>query len=237
MYTHDRKTYREHAMRLTALCFFALALLTGGVPVSAQQGTPVPPASSAQAIVSDVIEATQTLGILTVVVLVALGILAAIVVIVLVIAWKGISPLLSTIKSLNDAREDLQSELFKRLEAGDKERAKTAEINERTVNTLTTFETRTEAQAARSTAVEQITAHTENAVQPIKEAADKTLTTITEVERQLKTLATKAELQEAIRPIQESMEKLRETIETQLINPPAPAPTGGDAPVSGEETP
>ena len=128
-------------MRRNILCGLLLACFVSLTPVTAQ--TPTGP--TATTLVQEVSEATQTLGILTVVVLVVLGILAAIVVIVLVVAAKGLQPLLNTIKSLNDAREDLQGELFKRLEAGDKERPKTAEINERSVSALDELETKTEA--------------------------------------------------------------------------------------------
>lgn len=166
-------------MKRLTLTFFPLVLLALNVPVYAQTATPPAPTGSAQAIVSDVIEATQTLGILTVVVLVALGILACIVVIVLVLAWKGLSPLLGTIRSLNTAREDLQEQLFKRLEAGDKERARTAEINERTVNTLTTLETKAEAQDGRKSAVQAIIEHTDGALKPIAEQIDSVIQLLT----------------------------------------------------------
>lgn len=225
-------------MRL--LPFFAVLLLTGIVPVYAETATPsapLPP-SVVQGVIQDVAEVTETLGILTVVVLTALGILAVIVIIVLLVAWKGLSPLLGTIKSLNDARGDLQEQLFKRLESGDKERARTAEINERTVNTLSEIETRKEAEAARTDAVTAINQHTDSAVNPIKEAADKTLTTISEIEQQLRTIATtavtKEEFSAAICKVQESMESLRKVVEATLLvdlTPPALA----DAPSSDVE--
>lgn len=148
----------RRTLRRILLCFL-LACFVSITPVTAQ--TPTGP--TATTLVQEVSEATQTLGILTVVVLVVLGILAAIVVIVLVVAAKGLQPLLNTIKSLNDAREDLQGELFKRLEAGDKERQKTAEINERTVSALNERETKTEAEARSDAAVTAINTHTDGA--------------------------------------------------------------------------
>lgn len=144
-------------MRRITLCIVLLACFVRISPVAAQT-TPNP-----TTLVQEVSEATQTLGILTVVILVVLGILAVIVVIVLVVAAKGLSPLLNTIRTLNDARGDLQDQLFKRLEAGDKERAKTAEINERTVSALNERETKTEAEARSDAAVTAINTHTDGA--------------------------------------------------------------------------
>lgn len=155
-------------LRQILLCFLLLACFVSIAPVTAQ--TPTGP--TATTLVQEVSEATQTLGILTVVILVVLGILAVIVVIVLVVAAKGLQPLLNTIRTLNDARGDLQDQLFKRLEAGDKERAKTAEINERTVSALNERETKTEAEARSDAAVKAVNTHTDaSAIETRREIA------------------------------------------------------------------
>lgn len=144
---------------MRALPLLLLLCVLSVAPAYGQPVTPTPP--NATTFITEVAETTQALGILTVVVLVVLGVLAVIVLIVLAVAWKGLSPLLSTIKTLNDARDDLQEQLFNRLEKGDIERATTAAINRETVNALKERETKTEAQTRSDAAVGQINEHTD----------------------------------------------------------------------------
>lgn len=140
---------------LLLLCVLSVA------PAYGQPVTPVPP--NATTFISEVAETTQALGILTVVVLVVLGVLAVIVLIVLEVAWKGLSPLLATIKTLNDARDELQEQLFSRLEKGDTERATTAAINRETVIELKARETKAEAQTRSNGAITAVNAFTAGA--------------------------------------------------------------------------
>lgn len=207
-------------MHRIALILLSMMLIVA--PVAAQQATPAP---SGQTLVGEVVDATQTLGILTVVILAVLGILAAVVLIVVLIAWRGLSPLLGTIKSLNTAREDLQAQLFERLESGDKERARTAEINERTVSRLGEIETRTEAQQSRQTAVEEINTHTDEAVKPIVRASDDTLSELRELREQFKTLITKKQFDGAMTGMTDRLDKIITEMERkQAPCPPDPAP-------------
>jgi hypothetical protein len=137
------------------LCVLLLACFVRIAPAAAQSVTP--PTAEADVIAERVAAAVQQVGgTSNAIQLIVVGI-------VLVVAWKGLSPLLATIKSLNDARDELQGELFKRLEAGDKERAKTAEINERTVSALNERETKQEAEARSDAAVVRINTHTDSA--------------------------------------------------------------------------
>lgn len=142
-------------MRRTFISVLLLACFVSIAPAAAQPVTP--PTAGADVIADRVaLDVQQVGGTSNAIQLIVVGI-------VLVVAWKGLSPLLATIKSLNDARDELQGELFKRLEAGDRERARTAEINERTVSALNERETKQEAEARSDAAVVRITAHTDSA--------------------------------------------------------------------------
>ena len=87
-------------------------------------------------------------------------------------------------------------------------------------------------------ALETAAALVDGAVKPLKEVADKTLTTIVEIETQLKTFAatavTKDEFSKAISAVQESMEKLRVVVETTLVGDP-PSMPAESTPPSAEE--
>lgn len=147
--------YRLALPSLVSALFLLLA-----APVTAQPATPSP---SNGTIVSEIIDATQTLGILTVVILFVVGILALIVIFFVIAAGRLGTPLLGALNKANEARDELQEKLFHRLEAGDLERAKTADINSRTVGKLSELETRSEAQQARGDAVSAINRHTDAA--------------------------------------------------------------------------
>lgn len=228
--------------------FFVAILLMAVVPVSAQNlippyiqptATPVPPISNA--IVRDVTEATQTLGILTVVILVVLAVMVGVVVFFVIAALRLGLPLVNTVTKLISSRDELQKSADEQERRADEYRAKTAqsmqlaaEAQERTVAALTNLETKTEATQGRANAVTSLQAHFDESVKPIREAADKALNTISDVEKRLDTLATKLDLQAEIGPLRESIEGLRLTIERQLVHaPPAgplPAAKEGDAP-------
>lgn len=158
--------------------FFALVLLTGIVPVYAQTATPNAP-NIPSSVVRDVAEATQTLGVMTVVILVALAVLVGIVVFFIIGALRVSAPLLTTIQKLIASRDDLQRETDEKERRQDEYRAQTAqsmklaaEAQERTVNVLLNLETRKEAQDGRKTAVETITEHTDGALKPLAEQID-----------------------------------------------------------------
>lgn len=210
--------------RLLVIILSVMLTLAAVAPVLGQ-AIPVTPAPNAPStIVREVSEAAQTLGTLNVVLLAVVAILVVVVVIVLVVAWKGLAPLLGTIRSLNDAREDLQEQLFKRLEAGDKERAQTADINQRTVARLSDLETRTEAQASRQTAVQEINAHTDTVVQPIDGKLQTVAATLEELKR---TVVTKQVLDAAINPLVERIDAALQVIHD--LQQPAPAPETASA--------
>lgn len=149
----------------------ASLLLLAVTPVYAQPTTPQPTTGT---VISEVAGATQTLGILTVVILFVLAVLAGIVVFFVVVAWRLGIPLVGAIQKATeaaqkatDARDELQDKLFERLESGDRERAVTADINRGTVKALGDMETKTEAKQGRDGAVDSINKHTDEALKPI----------------------------------------------------------------------
>lgn len=143
---------------MRTLAVVLAALLLSCAPVQAQT-----PAPSPTTIVRDLSDAAQALGTNNLVQVIVVLIQGGIVVFLVTVAQKGIGPLVSTIKTLNDARDELQDELFKRLEAGDRERARVAEVNERTAAILEALETRGEARSGRRDAVNEINLHTDRA--------------------------------------------------------------------------
>lgn len=203
-----------------------LSLMLTVAPVYGQS-TPVAPVTP-QSVIGEVSEAAQTLGTLNVVLLAVVGIMVVVVLIVLAVAYRGLSPLLSTIKSLNSAREDLQEQLFKRLEAGDRDRAMTADINQRTVAQLGKIETREQAVESRQLAVAEINTHTDEAVKPIDGKLQQVATTLEELKRDV---VTKQVLDDAINPLVAKIDAALQVIHD--LQQPDPVPGESPAPEHG----
>lgn len=205
-----------------------LALLV--VAPAQAQGTPTAPLNP-QTVIGEVSEAAQTLGTLNVVLLAVVAIMVIVVLIVLAVAYKGLSPLLATIKSLNTSREDLQEQLFKRLEAGDKERATTADINQRTVAQLGEIETRKEAQASRESAVESINTNVtdehEKTRRLIGDAFEKLTSLETAISLRFDTVD--ISIKQGFEEIREALQQARQTNEPHPVSVPAPAPETASA--------
>lgn len=146
---------------LRHLTVMLMTVFLSVAPVMAQTPTPTP-TTSTSGIVRDLSESAERFGAMTVLAF-------AVIFLLVVAAWRGLAPMLGTIKSLNEARDKLQDELFKRLEAGDEERSRTAKLNERTANILSDLETKQDAQAGRQDAVEAINAHTDTAYEKVRD--------------------------------------------------------------------
>lgn len=201
------------------ICLLVGAWLLCAAPVLSQATPPTSGGSNPGDTVRAVSEAVQAIGALPVILLLVVLILAGIVVFFVVAALRLGNPLVSTVQKLIASRDDLQRENTEKEREAASFRARTAEAQERMVVILAEVETRTEAKNSRSEAVSTINQHVDTSVKPIKEAADKTLTTLSEVELRLNELATKSDLQEEIKPLRASIEQLREAIEKQLLKP------------------
>lgn len=187
------KRYRGamHPMRVISL--LAMCALLIAAPVSAQTGTPVP--STSGSIVRELTDSAQTMGATAFVLIVVVMIQGGIVFFLISVAQRGMSPLLGTLKALNDSRQDVQREFSDHVKRGDAERQKTAEIteraaaaNERTATILSDLETKREAVSGRRSAVQEITEHVDAAAKTLKESDEKQQT---ETRTSLKTLTEK----------------------------------------------
>lgn len=145
---------------MRTLVVMLATLLLSCAPAQAQTTEPSP---SPTTIIHELSDAAAALGTNNFVQVVVVLIQGGIVVFLVTVAQKGFTPLVSTIKTLNDTRDELQDALFKRLEVGDKERARVAEVNERTVTILEGLETRGEARSGRHDAVNEINQHVDRA--------------------------------------------------------------------------
>lgn len=200
-------------------------LLLSVAPVMAQ--TPTPTQSTTSGIVRDLSESAERFGAMTVFAF-------AVVVLLIIAAWRGLSPLLDTIKNLNEDRARLQDELFRRLEAGDRERAKTAEVNERVATILSDLETKKDAQAARNTAVDALKQHTttdgdktRELLKPIERKLDDVLSIL--ADKDGTRAAREDDLKQKLDKATVELSQLRERVSVQLNDSgevtPLPAPT------------
>lgn len=143
-------------------------------PIYAQMPPQATP--NATGAVRDLSEAAQALGtsnvVLIIIVIIGLGLVG----LMIIVAARGLTPMIKTIGDLNEARSELQSQLMSRLEKGDATAAKTADINERTVGVLGTLMTKV--QAEDSVKAIQTT---------VTEARDKTISEIQSVGKTLDT--------------------------------------------------
>lgn len=191
MHTHTSSIDWERLMK-RLVPFFALVLLTGIVPVSAQTATPEAP-TVVQGVIRDVAEVTQTLGIFTVVILVTLFIIVGVVGVLLVAAWKGLSPLLSTLQNLLASRDRLQQEseakdlrdsaTYAKMAEALKDTAvalkQNTEFTGKLAAAMNDFATKKETESIFNATVTAVTEHADGALKPIAAQIDSVISLLT----------------------------------------------------------
>lgn len=255
MHTHTSSIDWERLMKRLTPTFFALVLLTSIVPVYAQTATPSAPSGDAVARAADALtDSVERIGINAFVpAVVSLIALVIVLVLLLVVYRYGAKPFLDNTQAERVARQEERQErleaqrelsaLRERQAAAEERRIaaqeRQAELEEKMVARLKELEPADEAKQGRKDAVTEIDTHIDGAIKPVKEAAEKMVTTISEIEKQLQdmasTVVTKEEFGKAIGVVQESMEKLRIVVETTLLTEtPLPAPSA-EANKEGED--
>lgn len=213
--------------RIASLIIGALLLIAA--PIVAEPAAPTP---SAQSVVGEVAQATQTLGVLTVVVLFVVAVLTLIVVFFVMVVWRLGAPLINANQQANEARDRLQATLDRKLEedaAAEKSSAKlrvlsaetqkqTAMTQERTANILSDLETKNEASAGRKSVVDSISEH-------VTEDGDKTrleLQAVAEKVIEAKETAQKAatveDLNKVLQPVLAKFDELSEEVRAAIRN-------------------
>lgn len=224
-------------MRKLAIILLSLMLIlvTGGIvsPVTAQ-AIPTPPPST-QTIVSEVSEAAQTLGVLNVVLLGVVGVLVLVVVFFVVAVWKLGVPLVNTVQRLFEARERQDANEDAREQSRMLTREREVDVLERYEILIGKIETKTEAQASRTTAVEAINAHTDKAVAPAIDSSSEAVTELKKLSEQMKSLVTQKHFDDGMKDMQKQLDiiidKMERKTDTGQLDaakvpdaPPTPAP-------------
>lgn len=221
--------------KLTQLTCFALATSwLIAAPVQAQQPNSTPSPSS---VVSELSDAAQTLG--------AAGFVAAVLSLALIALivgagmffWKGLSPLLKTIESERQAREQAQANFTREVQRSTERENAAAELRtqqadalERTAGILSELETKSEAQKRRDGAVKTINEHTSTQINPLKDAVDKVGQDVEAMQQTLEQKASKADLDNGLKPVLDELttiSKALDNIKALLISAdetPASAP-------------
>ena len=204
------------------IAIILLSLLLVVAPVAAQEPTPIPP--SASSVVRDVVEATQALGTVTIVILAALAVLVLIVVFFVVAVWRLGSPLVNTVQRLMETVRSLMEARDRRdLEDDTRKQAQIA-VLERYKALLEDIETKEDAVKSRESAVTQINAHTDAAVEPTIENSKEAVDDLKKLSEQMKKLVTQEHFDGTMTDMQKQLDAIIEKMEHKVDAPPAPAP-------------
>lgn len=211
----------NHRSLFAFLLILMLFMLSFSVVAQEPDITPTPRPSTAT-VITEVSEAVQTnsnaLGILVLVVI----ILGIIVVIFLVVAWKGLQPLIKALTDANQERNKLQEKVFEMIttqaereviinqtrQMQSKSLEATAKQQETTAKLMVEIETKHEAQTGRVGIISNVNEHMDNAVKALNSTLETAVHEISELKTELQNKVSKDDLSDGMKPILDKLDSM-----------------------------